>query len=275
VMKALRTLKQFPIHVVMVALSLIALYPVYYMTVTAMKSREEYFKNPYGLPWAISFANLGDLISHGLMRQVGNTALITLISCVIGITISILAAYPFARMKFRGQTVLFNVIIALLAMPGVVVVVPLYGIMASLHLLNTYLGISLVYAGFMFPLSVFVLTSFFKTVPGEIIDAACIDGCGDFQTLLRIVLPMSRPSLVTLSIVNALGVWNEFLVALLFMQKNELRTVVVAIAMMQDKYQVNIPSMGAASLFVGLPVMIAYIFGQKYFVKGLATGAVK
>lgn len=274
-MKVVRVLNRVGVHLVLIFLCVIAVYPVYYMLITALKTRAEYFTNPFGLPHQISFEQMLDLLERGLFRQIGNTALITVLSCILGIALAVLAAYAFAKMRFRGQAPLFNVIVALLAMPGIVVIVPLYATMAALRLLNTYIGISLVYAGFMFPFSVFVLTSFFRTVPKEIMDAAEIDGCGEFMTLLRIVVPMSSASLVTLFVINALGVWNEFLVALLFLQRNELRTIVVAVAMMRDRYSANVPGMLSASLFVGLPVMIAYVLGQKYFVKGFASGAIK
>jgi ABC-type glycerol-3-phosphate transport system permease component len=270
-----RSLQRIPVHLTLILLSFIAMVPIYFMFITAFKSKAEYFENQFGLPRVLSVEHFIRLAEGGLVRQLGNTILLTAVSCTMGIALAALAAFAFARLRFRGQTSLFNATIALLAMPTVVVIVPLYATMARLDLVNTYFGASLVYAGFMLPFSIFVLTSFFKTLPVEVMDAARIDGCSDLATLLYVVLPMSRPALITLFIVNALGVWNDLLVALLMLQNNDMRTVVVELAMMKSRYSTQIPLMLTGSIFVGLPVMIAFIFGQKYFVRGLASGAVK
>jgi ABC-type glycerol-3-phosphate transport system permease component len=270
-----RTLQRVPVHLALIFLSAIAMVPIYYMFATAFKSKAEFFENPFGLPRSLSVEHFIRLAEGGLVRQLGNTVLLTALSCTLGIAIASLAAFAFARLRFRGQNALFNAIIALLALPTVVVIVPLYATMARLDLVNTYFGASLVYAGFMLPFSVFVLTSFFKTIPAEVMDAARMDGCSDLATLLYVVLPMSRPALITLFIVNSLGVWNDLLVALLMLQDNDMRTVVVELAMMKGRYSAQIPLMVSGSIFVGLPVMVAFILGQKYFVRGLASGAVK
>ena len=270
-----KALNQFPIHLVLIILSLISMVPLYFMLITAFKSKADFLESPFGFPRRLSLEHLTWLFEHGLARQLGNTILLTVLACLIGISLGALAAFSFARMRFPGQNILFNGTIALMALPGIIVIIPLYATMAKLGLLNSYFGASLVYAGFMLPFSIFVLTSFFRTIPNEILDAARIDGCGDFGMLLRIILPMSKPALLTLFIVNSLGVWNDLLVALLMLQRNEMRTVVVELALLQSKYSSNIPLTLAGSLFVGLPVVIAFIFGQRYFVQGLASGAIK
>lgn len=271
----LKPLKQIPIQLVLILLSIVAMIPLYFMIATAMKSKQEFYVNRFGLPQKISFENIVWLVEHGIIRQVGNTVLLVMMSCTLGIAIAMFAAYAFSRCEFPGRDFLFNIIIALMALPTVVVIVPLFVTIARLGLTNSYFGASFVFVGFMLPFSIFVLTSFFKTIPEEILDACKIDGCGDLMSLIKIIIPMSRPPIVTLVIINSLGVWNSLLVPLLILQSNEMRTVVVELAQLKSKYYGNTSLIVAGSLFVGVPVIIAFVFGQRYFIRGFASGAIK
>lgn len=256
--------------------SFIAAFPLYYMIVTALKSQAEFYENPLGIPRDPSLANLIKLVTEqNFLKYFSNTVFLTLLSTTIVIIISIFAAYGFARFDFRGKNLLFNFTIALTAIPIIIVAIPIYSLFVRFNLLNKIITVSFVYAGFMLPLTVFVLTSFFRATPKELFDAAVMDGCRDIDILFKIMVPMSKPAILTMFIVNGLWVWNELLLALLLLQQNSKRTVVVVLSSMQGRFTMNQPLIMAGSLFVGLPMIIVFILGQRYFIKGLTSGIVK
>ena len=165
--------------------------------------------------------------------------------------------------------------ISLMVIPPVVLIVPLFVSMVQWKLVNTYQGVILIYTGPMLPFSTFLMTNFFRTIPREIIDAAYIDGASNFGVFLRIMMPLSAPAVMTLIVVNALWVWNELLIALVFLQKDELKTLMVGIAALRSRHYVDIPATMAGLLIATIPIVVLYLFGQRYFIRGLVSGAVK
>ncbi len=159
--------------------------------------------------------------------------------------------------------------------PPVVMVVPLFVSMVRWNLVNTYQGIILIYTGLLLPFSIYLMTNFFQTIPHEIIEAARMDGCSNLGVFWRIMMPLSAPAVITLIVVNALWVWNELLIALVFMQKDELKTLMVGIAALRSRNYVDIPVTMAGLLIATIPIVVVYMFGQRYFIRGLTSGAVK
>jgi len=193
----------------------------------------------------------------------------------VSLVIACLAAYAFARMDFPAKRSLFNLILSLMVVPPVVMVVPLFVSMVRWGLVNTYPGTILIYVGLLLPFSVYLMTNFFQTIPREIIEAARMDGCSSQGVFWKIMMPLSAPAVITLVVVNALWVWNELLIALVFMQKDELKTLMVGIAAMRSRHYVDIPATMAGLLIATIPIVVLYLFGQKYFIRGLVSGAVK
>ncbi len=268
--------KKVLMHLTLLFLSLVAVYPFYYMIVNAFKTSREFYDNPFGMPSNPTTANIVELlIRRNFLVYFTNTIFLTILSTVIVIIISIFASYAFARFDFFGKDAIFNIIIAFTAVPIIIVAIPIYSIFVNLDLINKLTSVSFVYAGFMLPLTIFVLTSFFKTPPQELFDAAKIDGCRDITILFRILVPISKPAILTLFIVNGLWVWNELLLALILLQAEPKRTIVVALSALQGRFVLDQPLIMAGSLFVGIPMIVVFILGQKYFIKGLTSGIVK
>jgi ABC-type glycerol-3-phosphate transport system permease component len=162
-----------------------------------------------------------------------------------------------------------------MVIPPVVMVVPLFVSMVRVQLVNTYTGTILIYTGLLLPFSIYLMTNFFQTIPHEIIEAARIDGCSTFGVFWKIMLPLAAPAVVTLVVVNALWVWNELLIALVFMQKDELKTLMVGISAMRSRNYVNIPATMAGLTIATIPIVVVYMLGQRYFIRGMTAGAVK
>ena len=256
--------------------TLLSLFPVYFMAVSAFKSKSEYIANKWGLPKGLIWENFNKaLAGEKFFNRFANSTILTIGAVAISLVIACLAAYAFARMNFPGKKTLFNVILSLMVVPPVVMVVPLFVSMVRWKLVNTYHGTILIYTGLLLPFSIYLMTNFFKAIPREIIEAARIDGCSSFGIFRRIMMPLSAPAIITLIVVNALWVWNELLIALVFMQKDDLKTLMVGIASMRSRNYVDIPVTMAGLLIATIPIVVVYIFGQRYFIRGLTGGAVK
>ncbi|GAB4546561.1 MAG: carbohydrate ABC transporter permease [Anaerolineae bacterium] len=256
--------------------TLLSLFPIYFMIVSAFKTKDEYIANKWGLPGAPILDNFATAFSgEKFFIRFANSTILTVGSVLISLLIACLAAYAFARMEFPAKRALFNLLISLMVVPPVVLIVPLFVSMVQWKLVNTYQGVILIYTGLMLPFSTYLMTNFFRTIPGEIIDAALIDGASNFGVFRRIMIPLSAPAIMTLIVVNALWVWNELLIALVFLQKDELKTLMVGIAALRSRNYVDIPATMAGLFIATIPIVVLYVFGQRYFIRGLVSGAVK
>jgi raffinose/stachyose/melibiose transport system permease protein len=266
----------FARQAILFLMGLATLYPVAFMVGTAFKSQHQYLQNPYSLPWPISLGNFSNAV-HGatFLLWFRNSAILTLGSVVLSTACAALAAYAIARMSFRGRDVLFALSTALMVVPPVVMLVPLFILFTNLNLVSTYRGVILIYAGLTLPFSIYMLTNFFRSIPHELIESALTDGARNLAVLWRIVLPLSAPALVTLVVVNGLWVWNELLIALVFLPSDNLKTLMVGVTVFQNKYNLNVPVTMAGMLLASIPMLLVYLFGQRFFIRGLTAGAVK
>ena len=263
-------------QLVVIFATLLSLFPVYFMAVSAFKTKGDYLDNKWSLPASPILSNFATAFAGEkfFIRFVNSTTL-TVGAVGVSLIIACLAAYAFARMDFPGKRTLFNLILSLMVIPPVVMVVPLFVSMVRWKLVNTYQGVILIYVGLLLPFSIYLMTNFFLTVPKEIVEAARIDGCSNWGVFWQIMLPLSAPAIITLVVVNALWVWNELLIALVFLQKDELKTLMVGIAALRSRNYVDIPATMAGLLIATIPIVVLYLFGQKYFIRGLVSGAVK
>ena len=263
-------------QLIVIFVTMLSLFPVYFMAVSSFKTKSEYIANKWGLPAFLSMANFDTaLAGEKFFIRFANSTILTVGAIGASLIIACLAAYAFARMEFPGKRTLFNVILSLMVVPPVVMIIPLFVSMVRWHLVNTYQGTILIYTGLLLPFSIYLMTNFFRAIPREIIEAARIDGCSNLGVFWRIMLPLSAPAVITLLVVNALWAWNELLIALVFMQKDELKTLMVGISALRSRNYVDIPATMAGLLIATIPIVIVYIFGQRFFIRGLTSGAVK
>lgn len=263
-------------QLILIAFSILALYPVYYMTITAFKTRDNWLHDQFGLPNPITLQNFADALSKGnIPLWFQNSVIVTIASIAITTVVSALAAYSIARFRFAGRALFYNSMIALMVVPPAVLILPLFVFMVNIGLINSLTGVVIIYSGLLIPFSVYLLVSFFRSLPPELFDAAAIDGCSSFDALWRITLPLSTPALVTLVVVNALFVWNELLIALVFLQSEELKTLMPGLTLFKGHFSINEPLIMAGTLIATLPMILLYLFGQRLFVEGLTAGAIK
>lgn len=262
-------------QVIFILISISALLPIYFMITTAFKSQSEYLAHPFSLVFHWSFANFSQAFQAGFAVWFRNTLLIGAFSVILVTILASFAGFAFAWLYNRPPRLMTTFSAILMMVPPIVMLIPLYQTASWLHQTNTYQAVILVYAGLMMPFSTYMLTSFFRTIPKDAIEAALIDGAGPIKIYGSIILPLSVSSLLTLGVVNLLWVWNELLIALTFLQSDSTRTLMVGISMFQSKSNLNVPLTMAGLVIATVPIVIFYLFSQKYFVRGLTMGTVK
>ena len=260
----------------MLSMAIAAIYPVYYMIETSLKTREAWTNDQFGLPIPPTLDNYAAMLAGGrIPTWFMNSVIVTSASVVVATVVATLAAYAIARLQFRGRTFLLRLLVGLMVIPPAVLILPLFLGMQPLGLTNTYQGVILIYSGMLVPFSVYMLSSFFRTLPGEIFEAARIDGASTVRILRSIVIPLSGPGFITLVVVNAMWVWNELLIALVFLQDDQKRTLMAGLTTLRGRYAINEPLVMAGMFLGALPILLLFLFGQRYFVRGLVAGAVK
>ncbi len=264
------------IFIYAVALIMVVLmaYPLIWMIYSSFKTDREIFLFPFSLPNKMRLDNWMQAWRMGnLGRYFINSIFVTSISVLLIVFLSSMAGYAFARLRFKGREFLFYTFLLGLILPVQIVVIPLFAFLNKVRLLNTYFALILPYITWGLPLSIYIFRSFFLTLPGDIADAAKIDGCSLFGLYWRIMLPLIRPALVTIAILQSINVWNEFLLALLFIYEDELKTLPVGLLAFYGYHNINYKLIFSALSITTIPVLIVYFIFQKQIVSGLTTGA--
>jgi ABC-type glycerol-3-phosphate transport system permease component len=263
-------------QVLLIIAAAIVLAPIVYILMASFKTKMDYVRNQIGLPNPFVLDNYRRLMEDGqLFKWFRNSAIVTITSVVVSVSVGALGAYGFSRFNFTGKEKIFNLVIALMIIPPIVMIIPLFVLASRAGLVNTYWSAAIIYTGLMLPFAVYLLRNFFVTIPESIMDSAKIDGCSDFGIFARIVLPLSRSALITLSVVSVLWVWNELLIALIFLQREELTTLVVGLIRFQGRFRIDQPVILAGIFAAMVPMIVIYLVGQRFFVSGLTAGALK
>ena len=263
-------------QLVLILFAIICIFPVYYMFVTSFKSESEYLLNRFSIPLSPILDNfLKVLRDENFSWWFLNSTILTVGAVIFNTIIASFAAFAFAKMEFKNKKTIFSLVLVLMVVPPVVMVGPLFKLMIQLKLLNTLFSVILIYTGLTLPFSVYMLTNFFKTIPNDIIHSARIDGCNDGRILRSIIVPMSSPAIITIILVNALWVWNELLIAVIFLQRDSLKTLMVGLTVFKSRYNLDIPVTMAGLVLATIPMLVLYFAGQKYFIRGMTSGSMK
>lgn len=251
------------------------IYPIILILISCVKSKKEMALNPFGFPKVINFENITKAFGRmNYWQTLLNTVIITV--AVVGLTllISSMAAYAISR-KGKKYSWLYYLFLSGLLVPFQMIMIPLYKLVMNLHMINSIPGIIAVYLATQCPMAIFLLTGFVKLVPCEVEEAAYIDGAGIFRTFFTIVLPMMRNSLVTVALLTAFRVWNDFLMPMLFLQERTKLTLTVMLSNFQGQYFNDWSMMFAGVALIALPMIVVYLVAQKYIINGITAGSVK
>jgi raffinose/stachyose/melibiose transport system permease protein len=264
------------VYVPLLVLFVFAVAPLLLAWFTAFKTDQQQLTNPYGLPLPPTLDNLREAWTVGRFRVYFKNSVIISIADVIGmVIISSLAGYAFARLRFPGQKLLLYTLLIGLTIPVAAIIIPLYLTMRDFRLLNTYGSVIVADIALAAPIFVFIMRAFFKDLPGELDDAARVDGANEFQIFWQVMLPLARPGLMTVALLEFLWSWNDLLLPLVFLVSDELRTLPVGMLFFQGRFTIDYGLMTAGVLIISLPVTILFLVFQRDFVRGLASGALK
>lgn len=256
---------------------LLQLLPFYITLTSSLKARSDLSSQWLPpLPGDVYWQNFATAIEQGgILRAIGNSAVVTVCSTVLVCVLGALAAYPLARRPTLLNRLVFAVIVGLIMIPPLSILVPLYAQMVQLHAINTYAGTILVMTATQLPLAIFLYTAFMRGLPVSIEEAASVDGANAVQVLFRVVVPMLRPVTATVVILTSVNVWNEYALSVYLMRAPEMRTIAPSISTFFATSSSDLGAAAAASLISVLPVLIVYLVLQRYFIKGMVAGSEK
>ena len=256
--------------------SAVVVIPLVVLFSVALKSPVELLNNPMGWPARFVWSNFADAWNNAALGQaLFNSVLITGVSVLGLILCGSLAAYPLARFGGRWSQRTYIYFVAGLIVPIQLGLFPLYKEMHDLQLINTYYGVILLYIAVNLPFVIFLYTGFIKTVPRELEEAALLDGAGPMQTFWLIVFPLLRPVTATVAITSALTTWNDFFIPLIFLQRDGMQTLPLAIYNFVGQFNNNWSLIFASVIISSLPLILLFLILQRYFIKGIAAGALK
>ena len=263
---------------------IIILFPLLYTLSLSIRSPETIYSAKFFLiPEEFSLQNYYDAFFYAeerlkvsFPRMFLNSIIVTSASVTLIITLSIFAAFSFSHLKFPMKESLYNIMIASVAMPAQVLLIPLFYLLIYFGIINTYSAVILAYAGFLIPIGILILRMFFEQIPYELTEAGITDGASDFQLLTRILLPLAKPAIATCVILLFLDTWNEFIYAMVFMQDSSIHTIPVALAKIgSSRYHINIGTYSAAVMITVIPVLVIFAVFQRWFIAGMTMGALK
>lgn len=260
----------------MALLALATIYPLLFTTNVAMKTRHEYILDRFAVAGSVRGENLVTAwTSVGMGRYATNSVIV--VACAVGLLLLFgsMAGFSLSQLRFRGSSALYLGCLAALFIPFQVIMVPLARVMADTGLIDTYPGLILAYVAQFLPFTIFLMTSYYRTVPPEIIDAARIDGNSVYGIYRRVMLPIGAPALLSVGILDALFCWNDVLIALLMMPSAEHRTLMVGVTSLRGQYSADIPTFASGVLIAALPVLAIYLFLQRQIADGVTAGSTK
>src|SRR5215213_4780949 len=264
------------VYIPLIILFIFAVAPLFLTWFTAFKTDQQQLASPYGLPLPPTLDNLTEAWTVGRFSiYFKNSVIISIVDVIGMVIVSSLAGYAFARLHFPGQKIILYVLLIGLTIPVAAIIIPLYLTMRDVRLLNTYGSVMVADIALAAPIFVFIMRAFFKDLPGELEDAARVDGANELQIFWQIMLPLARPGLMTVALLEFLWSWNDLLLPLVFLVSDELRTLPVGMLFFQGRFTIDYGLMSAGVLIISLPVTILFLIFQRDFVKGLASGALK
>lgn len=261
----------------------ITLFPIYWMVITSVKPRVDFFKLPPDwIPKTLTSDHYYAVLASGMGGQLNflnyfkNSVIVCGIVVILTLILAIPAGYAFSRFRFGGRRTLLNLVLVSQMLPIVMLLIPFYIAFRKLGLLNTYASVVFPYLVFTLPFSMWMLKGYFDTIPRALEEAAMIDGCTRVEAMRRVLLPNITPGLIATSIVAFIMAWDEFIIALTLLVSDNMRTLPPGIIMsFVGEFEIRWGDMMAASMIITIPVMLAFAFLHRHLVRGLTAGAVK
>lgn len=256
--------------------SILVILPIWVMVINSFKARLDIYSDPFGLPVIWDLSSYGTLFkSSHLLIYFSNSLIVTLVSITFILLFGSLASYSIANWKHRFSNWAYLFFIAGLLVPLRIGSINLIQLIKDLNLLNTYISLFPVYIAMGLPMAIFILTRFIKEIPKELTEAALIDGATRFKVFTSIIIPLIRPALGTVAIINLVFIWNDLWFPLLFISRESQKTLILGVTRLFGQYQTDWSRVLAVLTLSSIPIMVLYLIMSKQFIKGLTAGSVK
>lgn len=271
-----RHLHDLPFHIILVILAFLTFYPLLFTIFTSFKDNEQFYKGFWTLPHPLIWANYQDAFTS-ILPYIGNSVIISGISIIILLLTASMSAYAFARLRFPYKEKIFLAVLALMMIPGLLELIPQFIILKKLQLLDTYTGIILGYIAGGQAFSIFIIRSFLNSLPEELFEAARIDGAREFKAYWSIALPLIKPALGSVAIVNLLGIWNDYMWPMIVTSDANKFTIALGLIKYKSIFanRVLYGPLFSGYVVAALPLIVLFICLMNYFLEGLTTGAIK
>lgn len=272
-----RALGSFLVYLLLTIASVLSLFPIFWMVSVSLRPNVDIFRIPPAwLPSQVTGEAYEQIMATPQhVRTFANSYLTAFIVTLVSLCFATLGGYAFSRFDFRGSRISQFLIIGTQMIPPISLVIPYFIMIVKLKLYNTYLGLILTYTAFVLPFSTLMMISYFNTIPRDLEEVAMVDGCTRVGALVRVVLPLMLPGLAATGVYAFLLAWNEFLFAVTLTQTPDMRLVPVAIAMLMGEHAYQWNVMMGLSVLASVPLLVVFLFLQRYLISGLTVGAVK
>lgn len=264
-------------YVALVFFALFALYPICQIVTIALRPSDQLLSTSLALiPKGATLDNFRILLTETpFWRWLGNSSLIALAVTLTGVALASTAGYALSRFRFLGRSTMLNGLLVTQMFPATMLLLPLYLILIKLHLINSYLGVIIIYAATALPFCIWQLKGYYDTIPISLEEAAGIDGCSRWQSFYLVVLPLAGPAIVITALFSFMTSWNEYVVAALMLQDVNIFTLPLGLKMFQANMSTQWGLYAAGALLVSVPVVLLFLFLSRYLISGLSSGAVK
>jgi N,N'-diacetylchitobiose transport system permease protein len=272
-----RWLAALGLYALLMAAVVLVLFPILWMASSSFKPQNELFaRNMTLLPVNWTLENYINVWRHtAFPTYFYNSFKLAVLATIVSVVVSMYAAYALARFRFRGRYAFGLLLLIAQMFPPILLVIPLFITFQRMGLLNSHVGLVIVYAAFALPFTIWILRGFFESIPEDLEDAAAIDGARPLQAFHRVILPLAGPGLAAVTMFNFIRGWNEFLFALVFLQTRTLYTLPIGLASFQEEYTFRWDLIMAGASIITLPVLFFFLLMQRFIVQGLLGGAVK
>lgn len=268
-----RAARQVPVYLLALGAAVFAGLPFTFMVLAALKTPGEFLQNPFLLPQEVTWQNFLGLLTSEFARYFANSLVVTTVTVAATVALGALAAYPLARLHFRLSNAVLLLFLVGLMIPIHVTLIPVYTLTQNLGLYDTLAALFGPFIAFSLPITVYVLVQFFRQVPDSLLAAAEIDGAGPVRQFWSVLLPLSVPALSTVSIINFIFAWNEFIFALILLSSPDNLVLPLGLQAFSGNFRIDVPGMMAALTLASLPTILFFLAAQERVVKGLAAGA--
>jgi raffinose/stachyose/melibiose transport system permease protein len=270
-----RVVGRILVYTLFVLLAIVAIYPILWLVTNSLKTQTQMFEASWALPTELHWEHYVRAWNFGIARYIVNSVIVTGVTVIITVALSTCAAYALSRFRFRGQTLFLFFILGGLMLAPEVSLIPLFKILVSLKIYNTYLALILPYTAFGIPFTTFLLRAYILGLPRELEEAAYIDGAGSFKVFWHVIVPLSQPMIASAMLLEAMRVWNEFMFALTFIESDRLKTLPIGIMSFTSALRTEWTVVMAGLVIASIPMIVLFLLTQRQFIRGLTTGGIK